>query len=107
MDLGLTDKVALITGSSRGLGLATAIALAAEGCRVCICARGREALSAAAAEVDRSADRRDAVIAVEADVSTASGIELVVNRTVDSFGAVDILVNNVGRATGGDIDETS
>ena len=107
MDLGLTGKVALITGSSRGLGLATATALAAEGCNVCICARGREALSAAAAEVQRTAQGPDAVVAVEADVSTASGIELVVKRTLDRFGGLDILVNNVGKATGGDIGETS
>ena len=107
MDLGLTGKVALITGSSRGLGLATATALAAEGCHVCICARGREALSAAAAEVQRTAQGPDAVVGVEADVSTASGIELVVKRTLDRFGGLDILVNNVGKATGGDIGETS
>jgi 3-oxoacyl-[acyl-carrier protein] reductase len=107
MDLGLTGKVALITGSSRGLGLATATALAAEGCRVCICARGRETLSAAAAEVQRKAHGPDAVVAVEADVSTASGIELVVKRALEGFGGLDILVNNVGKATGGDIGETS
>ena len=107
MDLGLTGRVALITGSSRGLGLATATALAAEGCHVCICARGGEALSAAVAEVQRTAKGPDAVVAVEADVSTASGIELVVKRTLDRFGGLDILVNNVGKATGGDIGETS
>jgi len=107
MDLGLTDKVAIITGSSRGLGLATARALAAEGCRVCICARGPDGLQEAAAEVQVSAKRRDVVLPVEADVSTASGIELVVNRTLETFGGLDILVNNVGRATGGDIAETS
>ena len=107
MDLGLSGKVALITGSSRGLGLATATALAAEGCRVCICARGREALSAAAAEVQRTATGPAAVVSVEADVSTASGIERVVNQTVEKFGGLDILVNNVGKATGGDIGETS
>ena len=108
MDLGLTGKVALVTGSSRGLGLATARALAAEGCRVCICARGREALAAAAADVERSAQAaREPSSPCEADVSTASGIELVVKRTLDSFGGLDILVNNVGKATGGDIGETS
>ena len=52
MDLGLTDKVALVTGSSRGLGLASARALVAEGCRVCICARGEESLAGAAIEVE-------------------------------------------------------
>ncbi len=55
MQLELTDKVAIITGSSRGLGLASAHALAAEGCRVCVCARGEERLSAAVKEVGESA----------------------------------------------------
>ena len=107
MDLGLIDKVAIITGSSRGLGLATARALATEGCRVSICARGPDRLQEAAADVEAAANRRDVVLPVEADVSTASGIELVVNRTLEKFGGLDILVNNVGRATGGDIAETS
>ena len=53
MDLGLTGKVALITGSSRGLGLASATSLAAEGCRVCLCARGEARLRDAANEVGR------------------------------------------------------
>ena len=48
MDLGLAGKVAIITGSSRGLGLASARALVAEGCNVCICGRGEDALSEAA-----------------------------------------------------------
>src|SRR5918995_1174503 len=51
MDLQLQGKSAIITGSSRGLGLASAKALAAEGCRVCLCARGREALEQAASDV--------------------------------------------------------
>ena len=48
MDLGLTDKVAIVTGSSRGLGLASAAALLREGCRVTICARGEARLKEAA-----------------------------------------------------------
>ena len=55
MQLQLTEKVAIITGSSRGLGLAAARALAAEGCRVVICARGEAALSNAAAELETGA----------------------------------------------------
>ena len=103
MDLGLTDKVAVITGSSRGLGLASARALVAEGCRVCICARGAETLAEAAIEVEAVAKRPNMVTAVQADVSTLPGIELVINRTVESFGGLDVLVNNVGRAGGSDL----
>ena len=107
MDLGLTDKVAIVTGSSRGLGLASARALVAEGCRVCICARGPESLAEAALEVEASAKRPSMVLAVQADVSTAAGVELVVSRTVETFGGIDILVNNVGRAAGSDLLGTS
>jgi 3-oxoacyl-[acyl-carrier protein] reductase len=107
MDLLLTDKVAIVTGSSRGLGLASARALVAEGCRVCICARGSEQLAAAAVEVEASARRPNMISAVQADVSTADGIALVVDRTVERFGGLDILVNNVGRAGGTDLLDTS
>jgi 3-oxoacyl-[acyl-carrier protein] reductase len=107
MDLGLNDKIALVTGSSRGLGLASARALVAEGCRVCICARGSERLAEAAIEVEAAARRPNMIIAVQADVSTLPGVELVISRTVEAFGGLDILVNNVGRAAGGDLLETS
>jgi 3-oxoacyl-[acyl-carrier protein] reductase len=107
MDLGLNDKVAIVTGSSRGLGLASARALVAEGCRVCICARGAERLAEAAVEVEAGAKRPNMVIAVQADVSTTAGVELVIARAVEEFGGLDILVNNVGRAGGSGIVDTS
>jgi 3-oxoacyl-[acyl-carrier protein] reductase len=107
MDLLLTDKIAIVTGSSRGLGLAIARTLVAEGCRVCICARGSEQLAAAAVEVEASARRPNLIMMVQADVSTAEGIALVVDRTVETFGGLDILVNNVGRAAGSDLLDTS
>src|SRR5918994_3410262 len=103
MDLGLTDKVAIVTGSSRGLGLASARALVAEGCRVCICARGAERLAEAAIEVEAAAKRPNMVMTVQADVSTADGVDLVIARTVERFGGLDVLVNNVGRAAGSGI----
>jgi 3-oxoacyl-[acyl-carrier protein] reductase len=105
VDLSLDNKIALITGGSRGLGLASARALAAEGCNVAICARGTERLAAAAAEIETVAPGR--VAAIQADVSTPAGVELVISRTVDAFGGIDILVNNVGRAGGSTLLETS
>jgi len=107
VQLELTDKVAIITGSSRGLGLASAHALAAEGCRVCVCARGEERLSAAVKEVGGSAGEPGKVLGVQADVSTAQGIQHVIDRAVEAFGGLDILVNNVGRAAGADLVGTS
>jgi 3-oxoacyl-[acyl-carrier protein] reductase len=107
MDLGLTDKVAVITGSSRGLGLASARTLVAEGCRVVLCARGAETLAEAALEVEAAARRPNMIAAVQADVSTAAGIDLVIGRAVDTFGGLDVLVNNVGKAGGSDLLGTS
>jgi 3-oxoacyl-[acyl-carrier protein] reductase len=103
MDLGLSGRSAIVTGSSRGLGLASARALVAEGCRVTICARNRERLEEAAGELARIG----VVSAVEADVTTAEGIARVVEETVATFGGLDILVNNVGLARGGTLEETT
>jgi 3-oxoacyl-[acyl-carrier protein] reductase len=107
MDFGLTDKVAIVTGSSRGLGLASARALVAEGCRVCLCARGEERLAEAALEVEAAAKRPNLVATVQADVSTRDGVERVIEKAVDTFGGIDVLVNNVGRAGGADLLDTS
>jgi len=107
MDLGLTGKVAVVTGSSKGLGLACATTLVEEGCRVTICARGQDALAAAAAQLGALGGARDCVMAVKADVSTEGGVAEVIDRTVERFGGLDILVNNVGVARGGDIVETT
>jgi 3-oxoacyl-[acyl-carrier protein] reductase len=107
MDLGLTDKVALVTGSSRGLGLASARALVAANCRVCLCARGEEQLAEAALEVEAAARRPKMVTTVQADVSTNEGVERVVEHTVETFGGLDVLVNNVGRAGGAGLLDTS
>ncbi len=106
MDLQLKDMIAIVTGSSRGLGLASARALAAEGCRVCLCARGAARLHEAAADVARAAGHVDRVIAVEADLSTADGVSAVVSRTVERFGGLDILVNNIGLGRGAGLLDT-
>ena len=107
MDLGLAGKVAVVTGSSRGLGLASARALVSEGARVCVSARGRERLGEAVAELRAVAGADDSVVGVEADLSTADGVASVIDRTVDAFGGLDILVNNVGKAGGTGIVDTT
>jgi 3-oxoacyl-[acyl-carrier protein] reductase len=107
MDLGLRGKVAIVTGSSRGLGLASARSLAAEGCRVCVCARGEARLREAEKEIADVAGNSDSVLAVSADVSTSEGVQLVVESTATAFGGIDILVNNVGLAGGGGLLETT
>src|SRR5438132_2508975 len=107
MDLALTDKIAIVTGSSKGLGLASAKALAAEGCRVAICARGDGKLREAATELAQLAGGPDRILTVTADLSTDQGVADVVARTVETFGGLDILINNVGLAKGAGIAETS
>lgn len=94
MDLGLRDRVALVAAASKGLGRAVAEELAAEGARVMLCARGREALMAARDSI--AAATRAEVHAVVADVSTMDGIATVAREATERFGHVDILVNNAG-----------
>jgi 3-oxoacyl-[acyl-carrier protein] reductase len=92
MDLGLAGRRAIVTGSSKGIGRAIAEALAVEGARVTICARGAEPL--AAAERALRAVGAD-VRAVAADLATDDGVEAVWRAHVEAFGDVDVLVNNV------------
>lgn len=107
MDLGLTDKVAIVTGSSRGIGLAIAKSLAAEGCRVTINARGQTRLREAETEVAAVGHGAGRTLAVAADLTQADGVRDVIERTVATFGGIDILVNSVGLAGGGSLLETS
>jgi 3-oxoacyl-[acyl-carrier protein] reductase len=94
VDLGLNGKVALVAASSRGLGKASALALAREGARVTICARTEADLNAAAEEIKRETGAE--VLAVPADLTTAEGISSVVAAAAGRFGGVDVLVNNSG-----------
>jgi len=94
MDLRLSGKVALVGGASRGIGRAVAAGLAAEGCRVAICARDQQTLDAAAAEL-HAASGVD-ILAVRCDMSVAPDIEALVREAVARFGRVDIVVNNAG-----------
>lgn len=94
MDLGIRDKTALVAASSKGLGRASALALAREGARVAICARNEEELDAAAAQL--VADCGAEVLALPADLTRAAEIERVVAATVERFGTLEILVHNSG-----------
>ncbi len=107
MDLGLRDKVAIITGSSRGLGLASARSLAAEGCRICLCGRTASTLEDARRDVADRAGGDERVSAVTADLSRPEGVKAVIDGTLDAFGGIDILVNSVGLARGAGLVETS
>ena len=93
MDLGLTGRVALVTASSKGLGRASAEALAADGAAVVISARGREALEATAEHIRSTGGR---VLAVESDVTDPAEPARLVAATVAEFGRLDILVANAG-----------
>jgi 3-oxoacyl-[acyl-carrier protein] reductase len=94
MDLGLKDKTALVTASSRGLGRAVAHRLAQEGARVAICARGEDALRDAADRIRRATGQR--VLVLPADVSHPETADLLVDAALEAFGQLDVLVINAG-----------
>ena len=96
MNLELTDKVAIVTGASRGIGRAIARALAAEGMRLVLVARSREQLETLAAEL------RTASVVLSADLPDAETPVRVAATAVERFGRVDVLVNNAGSSTRGD-----
>src|SRR5436190_8093603 len=106
MHLQLSDKGAIVTGSTRGLGFATARALLGEGCNVTVCARGEEGLARATAELRSLPGGHARVLAIQADLATDNGVADVVMRTVETFGGLDILVNNVGLGKGATITDT-
>ncbi len=93
----LEGKVALITGASRGLGRAMAIAFAREGAALALCARGEKALEQVAAEVSALGAP---VLAVPADVRSTRDLERLVALTLDRYQRVDILVNNASESSG-------
>ncbi|MDO8755410.1 MAG: SDR family oxidoreductase [Anaerolineales bacterium] len=102
MDLRLKDKRALVTGSSRGLGYAAALALAKEGCKVAINGRDEEKIKAVAEKVYKETGTQ--VIGLAGDVSQLDMPEKLIQQTVDAFGGLDILITNTGGPTPGSID---
>jgi 3-oxoacyl-[acyl-carrier protein] reductase len=105
MDLGLKGKVALVLAASKGLGRASAAALAAEGTLVTIGARDRQTLEQAAREIERESGSR--VLAIPTDVTKAEEVEAIVAVTVRAFGRIDILVNNAGGPPAGTLETLS
>ena len=93
METGLKDRVAIVTGASRGIGEACALALAREGVKVVLAARSTEALTTVAEAVKRLGGE---VQPVTADMSKRRDLEHLVEETQRCFGGVDILVNNAG-----------
>lgn len=93
MDLGIEGKVALVTASSKGLGRASAVALAAEGVRVAICARGEDALRQTENAIRTAGGEVHAIVADVTDPAAPAGL---VDETVRHFGGIDILVPNAG-----------
>src|SRR5438445_12781368 len=98
MDLKLAGKVALMTGSSRGIGLAAAKAFAAEGSRLMLSAHSAEQLAEAEAALRASGAE---VAAHVTDVSSPEQAAELVRATVVAYGGIDVLVNNVGGGGGG------
>jgi 3-oxoacyl-[acyl-carrier protein] reductase len=94
MDLQLKDKRAFVAGSSRGLGYATALLLAREGCRVVLNSRDEEIVTAAAETI--SSETGTPAIGVAGDVSDASSAESLIKSAVESMGGLDILITNAG-----------
>ena len=98
MDLGLTGRVAIVTGGSRGIGRAIAQVLASEGVDVAICARQRQALDEAAKALSQETGRR--VIPIVADTMSSESVAHLVDATLKAFGHVDVLVNNASTPGG-------
>jgi len=94
MDLHLKGKIAMVGGASKGLGFAVARALALEGAQVSIASRGRDAVSSAAAKIQKESG--STVIGHAADLSDAAAIDAWFKETVNRFGGVDLLFTNTG-----------
>src|SRR5207249_4020299 len=100
----LKEKIALVTGASSGIGRATALALGANGASVALVGRKMEELEKAAARIDSSGSK---ALPLAAELTVDADRRRVIDRTVESFGGLDILVNSAGIIATGTIDDTS
>ena len=103
MDVSLAGRTAVITGGSKGIGLAIATRFAASGAEVAIIARGREALADAAKAI--GANNRARIAAVRADVAIGADIQRAYDEAMKLFGKIDIVVNNAGTSRTGAFEE--
>ena len=105
MDMGLKDKVALVTGGSDGIGKAAASSLAAEGAKVVICARRPDVLEKAADDIRTETGAE--VMAVPTDVTNPDQIKSLFDNIIATYGRIDILVNNAGTSAAGYFEEVA
>jgi 3-oxoacyl-[acyl-carrier protein] reductase len=105
MDFGLRGKVALVGGSSRGLGRAVADELASEGCALVICSRDKDQVDAVRDEIAQAAGTD--VLGVAADLTNPADVDTLVRAALDRFGRVDILVTNTGGPPAGPFESHS
>lgn len=105
VDLGIKNKVALITGGSTGIGFATAFRMAQEGAHVFIIARSQENIDTAKTKIEN--DTGSKALGMAADISDSAQPAQVVSRCMQDFGRLDMLVNNAGRAQVGGLLQTS
>jgi len=102
MDLGLAGRAAIVAGGSRGIGRATALALAGEGCRVAVAARGEEALAETLRDIETAGGE---ALGVQADLTVAAEAERLVREAAERFGRIDVLVTGMHFSRAGDEDE--
>ena len=105
MDLGLNNKIAIVTAASQGLGKASAISLANEGVKLIICSRDKSKINKAEKDIKEltGAD----VISFETDLNSSKDIDFMIKKVMEKHGRVDILVNNTGGPKAGFFDDLS
>jgi len=106
MDLGLKDRVAIVAASSKGLGKAVALGLAAEGAKLALCARGQEELQRTANQIRKFEIHTD-VVAQTVDVTVEAEVRGFVDETLRQFGRIDICVTNAGGPPAKRFEDTS
>ncbi|WP_332650499.1 SDR family NAD(P)-dependent oxidoreductase [Lysinibacillus sp. 54212] len=105
MELGLQGKVAIVTGASKGIGFWTALQLVKEGAHVTLCARGEKQLQVAATSIKKATGKD--VLVVSGDMSKEKDCKEVIDRTVEKYGRIHILINNAGTASANSFEQVS